>query len=372
MGYFEDVTGLTGGTPGGTDPYTGAPIPAMPSNSLQASRGAPAQFNTPQMPSASLGATTNGGGSTVYPYTQTPTGPTPEEEAAQQAAAAAAEQARIKALQDAAYTNAVNYGTQQISDLGINPDLASQYGVLDAYNALLDQYKSALDPTNENPAYATTADFQQALDTANTKYTTDLRNQLNQNYGNGFEYTLFPDTADDAILQAIIDQQKTDAQGVLDRAHARGQLNDVGYSRAETDLGNQGKAAMSTLQSIGGGVIADDRNRLTTLRDNALTGINNATLSSPYSLTPITDQLGKLGTELSGSLENDIYRDLGSQKFFDPSTAISTGGNTQGTINPSKINFSANPLLSAFLTGSTNGRKSFGTNSGSTASTGTF
>lgn len=357
----------TGGRSGGYDSNTGAPIPAYPSASIR-----PSYYSQPNMLSTSSGGgsvmdgSSDGGGAlpTAITGTQTPTptGPTAEEQAA-------AEKARIAALQQQAYDNAIAYGTQQITDRSLNQALVDQYGVLDAYKALVDQYKGTLDPTNANPAYATDTYFNDVLGTANNRYEADLRNQLNATYGDGFEYNAFGDTSDDAIIQAIIDQQKNDAQLTLDRAHARGQLNDVGYGRANTALGDQGKAATGTLQDIGGGVLADYRSQLSGQRSNILDSIGNANLSNPYDLTSATGRLDALRNNLSGSLENDIYRDLGGQNFFDPGTAISTGGNTQGTINPSRINFAENPLLQSFADA---GRKTYASNTGSTATTGAF
>jgi hypothetical protein len=188
----------------------------------------------------------------------------------------------------------------------------------------------------------------------------------------GFEYDTFADTVDDPILQAIYDTQRGDAQLVLDRAKARGQLNDVGYSRAATDLSGQGLSGMSTLQSLGGGVLADYRSRLANERNTGLSRADTASFNQPFDAQSIVDRLNSMKTGMQGSLEGDIYKAVGGTSFFTPSVSIGKGGSAQGTVNPSKINFDENPLLAAFRTGG-NARKSYGgTNTGSTATTGAF
>jgi hypothetical protein len=75
-------------------------------------------------------------------------------------------------------------------------------------------------------------------------------------------------------------------------------------------------------------------------------------------------------TGFQGSMANDINKAVGGQQFYTPTVAIGKGGTTQGTINPSKINFGENPLLGAFQQDSM--RKTYGNNSGSLATTGAF
>lgn len=374
-----DATGRSGsasnndGTPGGgtynTNTGRYAPIPAIQSSALlQQRQNTPATY--PSGSSAAVGSGNNGadlssfgnygGGSGGGGSYLAPQGVTPPP------AAAPTVDPNI-ALQ-AAFDKALGYGTEQISNRGLNAGLVDQYGVLDLYKKMLTDQRA--DVEAQGGDYATDTDFNNALGIGQTKYRTDLRNKLNGVAPEGFENTAFGDTSDDAILQAILDTQKGDSQLVLDRAKARGQLNDVGYGRASTELTGQGAAGMGTLQSLGGGVLADYRKQLSTERDNAYNRAGTADFNQPYNIDSVLGQLQTMQTGFQNSLSNDIYKTVGGQQFYTPTTAIGKGGTTQGTINPSKINFADNPLLGAFQQDSA--RKTYGNNSGSLASTGAF
>lgn len=360
-----------------------APIPAQQSDALRAQRAAtpPSSNNSPSAAQAYISSlesnapsdsNSNGGGNNVLGggnFTNTsnpaaapaPTGPSQAEIEAQN-----------NARMQEALNRALGYGSQQVTNLGLNAGLIDQYGILDAYNEMVNRRFGEIDPTNADPyaQYSVDSYFNNALDSGLNRYRADLRNSIMDPYGDGFEYNLFGNDIDDPILQSIYDAQRSDAQLVLDRAKARGQLNDVGYNRAVGDLNTQGLGGMATLQDLGGGVLTGYRQQLSDLRDQGLNRAGQASFSQPFNSQSIVDQLNSLSSDLSNRLEGDINKAVGGTTFFTPTVSIGKGGATQGTINPSKINYNDNPLLQAFLTDS--GRRTYGNNSGSTASTGAF
>lgn len=404
MGWWEEVTGQ-GSAGGGTyDTNTGryAPIPAVQSDKLRRQR----EETPPTYPTSGMATTTSGsggggtqslststegmatqsadsgdGGGTASPTptSPTPTGPTPEQQ--------------LKQEQDAAWASALarlqGYGQQQVSDRALDAALIDQYGVLDAYAQALGLATDSFDPYSvSDPSvdayynkFAPNNYFNDALEVGRTQYRNDLTGLLNDAAAEGFEYDAFGDTADDAILQAILDTQRGDAQAVLTRAHARGQLNDTGYSRATNELDAQGKAGMSSLQSVGGGVLADYRNQLANVRNNALTRIGTASFAQPYNVGSVIDRLNQMKQQFQSSLENDIYGAVGGSDYFSTSNAISRGGSTQGMTNPSRLSAEGtgngsfeenNPLLQTFASGAARPQKRFVNNSGSLATTGVF
>lgn len=284
----------------------------------------------------------------------------------------------LKAKQDKTFTDALaealGYGSKQVGDLALNQGLVDQYGVLDAFSELVNKQKRSLDPYDDTTPtideylnrFKLNDAFTEALGAKTNRYRSDLTNSLNEVAGEGFENVWFGDTADDAVLNAILGQQKTDATTVLDRALKRGQLNDIGFNRAMGDIDTQYKAGLGKLQDIGGGILQGYRDRVGNERTNALSRIGGASFGQPYDVNPVLNQLNNLKSSLTGGLEADILGAIGGQKFFDTSTAIGSGGVAQGTTNPSKINFKENPLLASF----DDKRSSSGT--GSTATTGRF
>lgn len=271
-----------------------------------------------------------------------------------------------------AYQRALGYGGQQVASRGYQQPLVDQYGVLDLYKEMIDRQKGTIDPSHSDPysMYSRDTFFNDAVTDATGRYRADQRNTLNSAYGEGFEQQAFGDTADDALLQDILNQQRGDAQLIIDRSRARGSLNDSGYTRANKAIEDQNAAGMSSVQSLGGGVLADYRKQLGDTRSGALDRINTANFTSPYNVNNVVTQLGDLRNKFQSNMGNDLQRAVGGTSFFDPSVAISKGGQTQGTINPSRVNPEGNPLFAAFQ--SEDRKKTFGSNSGSTATTGAF
>jgi hypothetical protein len=276
-----------------------------------------------------------------------------------------------KAFEDA-YQRALGYGNQQVATRGYQQPLVDKYGILTAYKEMIDRQKGTIDPTHSDPyqLYSRDAFFNDAVTDATGRYRADMRNNLNSQYGEGFEMQAFGDTADDALLQDILNQQRADAQLTIDRSRARGSLNDSGYTRANKAIEDQNAAGMSTIQSLGGGVLADYRKQLGDTRSNALNRINTADFTNGYNVDSVLGQLGELRSKFQTNMGNDIQRAVGGTSFFDPSVAISRGGQTQGTINPSRVNPEGNPLFAAFQ--AEDRKKTFGNNTGSTATTGAF
>lgn len=157
--------------------------------------------------------------------------------------------------------------------------------------------------------------------------------QLNQFAGPGFAEQLFPNTADDAILQAILQEQYDPALSQLQRAHQRGNLTDIGFETASNQLGGQREAALSRLQDLGGGVLSGYRNQL---GDIAAEGFNRAgTFELGGTFDPLSYQ-GRINTtaaDLTSRLPGDIRGALGSDQLFNIEDLITRGGIAQGAQN---------------------------------------
>lgn len=267
----------------------------------------------------------------------------------------AAKQRRIAEAapkQAAAYDRARGYGSQQLSARGIDDSIADQYGILDLYFSDIDNQRAGIAEDNSNPIYNTNTALDNALGTARTRYRGDLRNKVYGVADDGFEYEAFADTADDSILEAILGSRRADAMSTIDAAKARGQLNDVGYSRALGKLDEQGEAGMSELQSIGLGVLGGYRNELRDFRDDTLDRVGTLDFTDPFNFDSFTNRLGTMKNDFTGRLQGDLYKAVGDQSFFDPSSIISSSGSVQGYYNPTNAaprrNASTNPLLGAF------------------------
>ena len=118
--------------------------------------------------------------------------------------------------------------------MGISDD----YGIMSAYQGLLDKAKSTIPELDPSPgSYFTNSLWDEALGGAKTSAVNKLEKSYNAAVPEGFESTYIPNTMDDALIDAIIGQQYSDASDYIKRAQERGSLNDTGYSEAIETLG---------------------------------------------------------------------------------------------------------------------------------------
>lgn len=273
--------------------------------------------------------------------------------------------AKARGVQSQAYDQALGYGQQQVGARGFDSGLVDKYGLLDLYGSEIDTARLGIAEDDLNPmsAYNTRTNFNNALETALGTYRGDLRRQLNTIAPEDMGYNMFADTADDSILQEILDSARADAMSTVDAARARGQLNDVGYSRALSKLDQQGESSMATLQDLGLGVLSGYRDDLSDLRNSQLDRVNSADFTSPYSFDTFQSMLTNRTNDLNNRMRGDLFRATDGKSFFDPSTIISSSGALQGYYNPTSVKSSkslgaaSNPLLDAFVTDEQNKQK---------------
>lgn len=267
--------------------------------------------------------------------------------------------AQATGKQAQAYDYASNYGRSELANRGISDALADKYGIVRSYQGNVDKAKMGIAQDDLNPMaqYSTGTWLDNAIADAQGRYRNDLKGGVNSVAGDGFEYNSFADTSDDAILEAILTGQRENAMSQIDAAYARGQLNDVGLSKAKQGLETSAQAGMADLQSLGQGVLSGYRKELTGLRDNQLNKVGNVTFSDSYDPDAFAKLLTSRTGDMSNRLSGDIYKAVGNKTFFDPSTLISGAGALQGFYNPTSGQQKSstttpgagdNPLLNAF------------------------
>lgn len=189
-----------------------------------------------------------------------------------------------------------------------------------------------LDP---NPAAFFGGDIaQQVLDRERDKDRRGFTNDLLGFAGPNFATELFPNTSDDAILQALLQEQFQPASDQILRAFQRGNLTDVGFRAANSQLTGQNTAANARLQDLGGGVLVEGRNALT---DIANTGFNRAStfeLGQSFDPGSIESAITTSADDFRGGLEGRIRNVLGGEQLFNIEDLIQRGGIAQGAQNP--------------------------------------
>lgn len=230
-----------------------------------------------------------------------------------------------------AYSQAQNYGTGRLRSMGISDD----YGIMSAYENALQKAKGnvpSLDPAPGN--YFGNDLFENALGEVRGTQRQKLTRGYEAEVPQGFETTYIPDTADDALIEAIIGEQYGSASDALTRARERGTLNEVGYNTAANALKQQRSGAVARGNELGLGVLESGRQSLRDIDKQARAGLTNWDFGDAYDPTSWSGKIKTGATGFTSGLEGKLRNTFGSTEFFDPDAFIAKGGKAQGAINP--------------------------------------
>jgi hypothetical protein len=254
-----------------------------------------------------------------------------------------AEQARLQKEKDITasrervsrgYDDAMRYGTSTLGARGVQGQYADQ--VSNLYRAALDRARGgAPEIVNDASTLFTPTLFDDAYGTVRSTARSGLNKNLDEFMGNGFEYNAFQDTADDDYINSILGDQKTEAQAALDRAKARGQINEVGYATGQKELGNQEIAGRAKANQLGLGVLSNYRKGLGDYNTSQRTRVDNFDLGDSFDVGGVKSRFDQTLGGYKGSMQGDILAALGGQNFFNTDTLVGKAGNASGVTNNS-------------------------------------
>lgn len=169
--------------------------------------------------------------------------------------------------------------------------------------------------------------------------------RVNELAPEGYGKAQFADTADDAILDSILNTQYGSAREAVERAKSRGQLNEAGYTAAGSDLETTRGTARTKLEDAGLGVLSRYRSdldtELGTVRDRA----RNLDLGENLNIDALIGGVGQKAAGYRGRMEGDVRSATQGMDFFDISNLLGRAGSGQGFSNPGKV---GGPLVNAF------------------------
>lgn len=150
--------------------------------------------------------------------------------------------------------------------------------------------------------------------------------------GKGFENQIsgsFGDTADDALIESIINPQYQAAQDIIGNQQKRGTLTPSGYNYALGKLGEQRTSGVNTLQGIG----ATERSKLGGGVEDYLSSLYGQAgeyeLGGSFDPDSFDAEFGNRLSSASGSLEGNI-RAASPTNLFDTGTTLQEAGGVQG------------------------------------------
>lgn len=250
-----------------------------------------------------------------------------------------------------AYENALSSGRQRLLSKGLDVN-ADPYGIMSMFTSSLDRARAGAPEIvqDANSLFSSTL-LDDAMSEARGNQRSKFGSQVKNNFSDSFGLDTFADTADDAILQSILNTQKTEAQTALDRALARGTINEVGRTAADAELANMYKMGLAKANSLGDTVLSGYRGQLDTGVGKIREKANNWDFGDNFVFENEKSGIDTLKNSLTGKLEGDILNALSGQQFFDNPTLLGKAGSATGiTNNTNPLGTNNSPLL-----GSTSG-----------------
>lgn len=238
--------------------------------------------------------------------------------------------ADFKTNLEAAVSGAHNTGRDYFAQRGLSPDTYA--GLIDS---IIGDTRLKVPDLDSHPgAYFTSDAFASGIDNAEKVKRANLNGRVNSTFAPGFEKSLISDTADDSIIDSILNTQRNNAQQQIEFNRKRGVLNDAGYATVENELGGQANAARSTLTNIGDSILGKKRQDLLNIRGDAGNAASGYTFGQAEpDVNTYYKQAQDKATSGLGDLEGSIRSALGSTSLFDVPTLMQKGGTAQGPIN---------------------------------------
>ena len=249
-----------------------------------------------------------------------------------------AKAAQLRAEQEAAFgtnlsnaeVSARNRAQRTLTQRGLNPQ---DYMSL-IEGAIADQ-RVMVPQRDPNPAQYYTDDFiNNVLMNEQAGKRSQYIRDVDKVYSPGFENNLIQDTVDDPYIMDVLNTQRTAAQQQLDRAKARGNLDDTGYSGALSRLDEMFKAGTATGQKLGGAVLQGYKEKLRGIGDTARADAGRYELGGSFDPNVYHTQRDNTFKDITSNLEGDLRGALSGTNFFDIGDIITQGGIAQGATNP--------------------------------------
>ena len=221
-------------------------------------------------------------------------------------------------------------GREMVAGRGLDP--AEYGGTIDsAINAVT----RGIDPKDANPGqYYTDSVIEKALGDVRDQRRTAYKTNLSNVFQPGFEQKYFTDSADDNIIDQIMQQQRGDATRYAMRMRDRGQMDDAGYVAALARINDMEQTGRATAQKLGGAVLQGNRTRLTDIANEATAAASGYELGQKFDYNTWGDKFNTTRDALTGSLDGDLRSAIGGQKYFDLGDLVMRAGQAQGTSNP--------------------------------------
>jgi hypothetical protein len=181
------------------------------------------------------------------------------------------------------------------------------------------------------------ADFDTYFSGLGDKLLADLENPYRRTATEAFDKRMpkdwVPQTADDAIIDSILGEQRTEADSFLKNMLDRGSITQQGYDAAYGDLDRQAGLGKPRLSEIGSGLINTGEANIDTEQSKLRGAYDTLKFDQPYDVEGDFSNLNKLANDFIGTLGSGIKTNLGGTKLFNTSGLGAIAGAAQGGQN---------------------------------------
>ena len=246
-----------------------------------------------------------------------------------------------------AYGKGLDYAKYRVNERGLNyADFA------DPIAKEFEHQRSLIPSNDSNPASYFGDDLiDRALGRVRDSRRTQYGQQADQFAGNDFATKAVGDNFDDSALNNVYNEQYGDASDQLQRAFARGNLSPIGMSLAKQKLESQGKAGMSRLQDLGGGVLGKYRSELGDIGKAAHGAASSYDLGGTFDAGGYQRQIADKQGQFGQRLEGDVRDATKGEQLFNVDDIVGKAGVSQGLYNPatanSNTNINSSPIMDA-------------------------
>jgi len=216
---------------------------------------------------------------------------------------------RFEGSLNSSYSSAIDDARNYFLQRGLNPDDYSsviQRAATSARNKVPDMASA---PGTYFDNLGATA-FDQEQGGKRAQYLRDI----NGFAGDGFATKRITSDADDATLEAILQEQRQTADGYIKNLLERGVITGGGYDAATRDLENQTYGAKSRLNELGNIELEKGRSKANEIANRGKTSASNYTLGQtfdPYAIsTELDSAFGDFFANLGGNLRSAIPANL--------------------------------------------------------------
>jgi hypothetical protein len=252
--------------------------------------------------------------------------------AAREAETRQAEKERLRkeelaGLRSSAAGSAKQRATDYFAEQGLDPE---QYSP--AISRRIDNILMGIAPEDPNPgAYFSNAgeDIFGAEQTAARGKAGRL---VDETFAPNFETQRIADTFDDPYLDSIFNEERSEADAIIENMFNRGVLTATGRTGARADLDRQGSGARTKLNEIGTGVLSSGRDALRGVSDKARSAAQTLNLGSLFDPNQYRSEADASFDSFLGSI-NDQIRSRVPGDLFQTGGLAAIGGAAQGAQN---------------------------------------